>query len=216
MDKLWRITIGLVIGLTSFSILGFYKTYFGLFPNFVGTHWMVHIHVTSVLSWFALLISQAWLAKQGRFSQHRALGRLSYLLVPIIVVGFILATYQGQMKHKAPELLGATLFDGGLFLLFYTLAMLNRKNASYHAPYMILSAVPFINPGLGRFISPEVSISVEFLLIVCLLLVAYFQKKPYKPYLVALGSFALLLGCIVYLSLASPSVFEQIWVEIWG
>ncbi len=216
MDKLWRITTGLVIGLTIFSILGFYKTYFGLFPQFEDTHWFVHVHVTSVLGWLILLSRQAWLAKQGRFSEHRKFGRLSYLLVPIIVVGFILATYQGQIKHKAPELLGATLFDGGLFLLFYTLAMVYRKKSSYHGSYMILSAVPFINPGLGRFISPEVSISVEFLLIISLLSFAYFKKKPYKPYLVALGSFVLLLGCIVYLSLVSPSVFEQIWVVIWG
>jgi hypothetical protein len=216
MDKLWRITLGLVIGLVSFSILGFFKTYFGLFPKFGGTHWAVHLHVISVLGWLALLTKQAWLAKQSHFSRHRAVGRLSYLLVPFIVVGFMLVTYQGQLKHKSPELLGATLFDGGLFVLFYTLAMLNRKNTSHHASYMILSAVPFINPGLGRFISPEVSISVEFLLILCLLLAAYLRKKPYKPYLVALGSFVLLLGCIGYASVGSPSIFEQIWVAIWG
>lgn len=216
MNKLWRITMGLVIGLISFSILGFYKTYFGLFPKFDDTHWIVHVHVASVLGWLILLIKQAWLAKQSHFSRHREIGRLSYLLVPVITISFILMTYQGQLKHKDPELLGAVLFDGGLFILFYTLAILNRKNTSYHAPYMILSAVPFINPGLGRFISPGVSISVEFLLIICLLSVAYFQKKPCKPYLVALGSFVLLLGCIMFLSLGSPSIFERIWVLVWG
>ena len=216
MDKIWRITIRLVLGLTGFSILGFYKTYFGLFPNFDDTHWAVHAHVISVLGWLILLLRQARLAKQGSFSQHRKFGRLSYLFVPVIILGFMLVMYQGQLKHKTPELIGAVLFDGGLFLWFYILAMLYRKNPPYHASYMMLSVVPFINPGLGRFISPEVSISVEFLLIVCLLLVASFQKKPYKPYLVAIVSFVLLLGSIVYVSVVNPSIFERIWVIIWG
>ncbi len=213
---MWRTVIWLVISLISFSVLGFYKTYFGIFLNFNDINWVVHLHVASLLSWLALLTSQAWLAKQGHFDQHKKVGRLSYLLVPVIVIGFVLITNHGQLKHKSPDLLGAVLFDGGLFLLFYSLAMFHRKNVSYHASYMILSAVPFINPGLGRFISPEVSVSVEFLIILTLFGVAYFRKKPYQPYLVALGSFMVLMGCIVYTSVINPTIIEWFWNVIWG
>lgn len=216
MEKPWRTVFGLVAGLGVVSTLGFHKTYFGLFPGFAGTPWVVHAHVASVLAWLVMLAAQAWLASRGHFDLHRRVGRLSYLLVPVIVAGFGLITHQGQMRHKSPDLLGAVLFDGGLFLLFYALALWHRKHASYHASYMTLSAVPFINPGLGRAIAPEVSIPVEFLLLLSLFLWAYFRKKPYRPYLVALVSFMALLGLVVYASIINPAVVEWVWVVIWG
>ena len=206
----------MVTGLLFTSFLGFYHTYFGLFPGFDETSRAVHFHVATILCWFAMLLAQASLAIKGRIELHRKIGRLSYLLAPLIVLGFALVTNHGQLKHKSPDLLGATLFDGSMFLLFYILAIINRKNTDYHAPYMILSALPFINPGLGRLIAPEVSLPVEFLLILSFLLVARYKKKPYRPYLVGLGSMVLLLGIILYISLIDPAIIESMWMTIWG
>jgi len=163
-----------------------------------------------------MLFSQAMLAKNGRIELHRKIGKLSYLLVPLILVGFALVTNYGQLKQKAPDLLGASIFDGSLFVLFYALAIIYKKNSDYHAKYMILSAVPFINPGLGRFLSPAVSLPVEFLLILILLMIAYIKKKPYRPFLVALGSFLVLLTIIVYISIIQLSIIESLWTVIWG
>lgn len=216
MEKYYRTILFVVTGLLITSFLGFYRTYFGLFPGFDGTAWVVHFHVTTILCWFAMLLTQATLARKGRIGLHRKVGRLSYLLAPLIVLGFALVTDHGQLKHKSPDLFGAALFDGALFILFYALAIINRKNTAYHAPYMILSALPFINPGLGRFISPAASVPLEFLLILGFLLAAYFRKKPYRPYLVGLGSMVLFLGIIVYISLIDPAIIESMWMAIWG
>jgi hypothetical protein len=149
-----------------------------------------------------MLVAQGWLAKSGRIEQHRSMGRLSYFLAPIIVVGFILVTNVGQLKHKDTGLFGATFFDGGLFVVLYILGIINRKNTDFHSRYMILTALPFINPGLGRFIA--------------FLVTAYVKKKPYKPYLVGLGAFFLLLGFVVYISLIDPTIIESIWIAFWG
>ncbi|MBL7791094.1 MAG: hypothetical protein JNK77_02130 [Saprospiraceae bacterium] len=216
MEKYFRLIIVIVLGLIVISFLGFKKTYFGLFPHFEGTTWIVHFHVFTILCWFAMLIAQASLAKSGRIGIHRKIGRLSYLLAPLIVIGFALIANQAQLKHKAPDLFGATLFDASLFILFYSLAIINRKNTAFHARYMILSALPFINPSLGRFISPAVSLPVEFLIILTLLLTAYFNKRPYRPYLVAMGSLVLLLGIIIYISMIKPAIIESVWLAIWG
>lgn len=216
MGKHQQTILWLVATLLIVSFLGFRKTYFGQFPHFEDTTWVVHFHVFSILCWFSILVAQASLAKSGRLDLHRQIGRFSFILVPLILVGFALVTHQGQMRHKQPDLFGATLFDAGLFLLFYALAMANRRNPAHHARYMILSAVPFLNPGLGRFIGPEVSVPVEFLLILTLLLTAYFRKQPYRPYLVGLGCMVLLLSGIVYVSVIEPSVMEWIWAAIWG
>lgn len=215
--KVWiRIILGLVAAVILFSALGFRKTYFGLMPEFEGVSWMVHFHVLTIGVWFALLATQALLAGKGRLETHRRLGRLSYVWVPVVLIGFALATHQGQMKHKAPDLLGAALFDGGLFLLFYLLAMRNRKDTPAHAQYMILTALPFLNPGIGRFISPAVGVPLEFLIILVLLLAARLRKKPYKPYLVGMAAFVLGLAAILFVSLGQPWVMEWLWNQLWG
>lgn len=213
--RYYRTILWLVIGVLAVSFLGFYKFYFGFFPRFQNTVWVVHFHVLVIFCWFAMLISQGFLAKNGNITLHKKIGKLSYILAPLVVLSFVLMANYGQQRHKAPDLLGATIFDGGLFILFYTLAIVNRKKTDYHAQYMILSALPFINPGLGRFISPAVSLPVEFLLILTLLLVAYRRKKPYRSYVTAMIGFLILLAVIIYISVIQPNIITSIWNLIW-
>ncbi len=216
MEKQFRTISLLVAGLVVFSFLGFYKTYFHLFPQFRGTKWVVHFHVLTVLCWFAMLVGQAALAAKGQLDFHRKIGRASYLLFPLIVFGFVLMADYGQTRHKEPALLGATLFDASLFALFYGLAIWNRKNPTYHSRYMILTALPFINPGLGRFIGPEVSVSVEFMLLVFLLVLAAVKKQVYKPYLAGLCGFIVAMAAVMYVSEINPAILEGLWDSIWG
>jgi hypothetical protein len=216
MQKQFRTIAVLVAGLVVFSFLGFYKTYFHLFPGFRSTAAVVHFHVLSVLCWFAMLAGQAALAAKGRLELHRKIGKASYLLFPLIIFGFLLMADYGQTRHKEPDLLGATMFDASLFALFYGLAIWNRRNPAFHSRYMILTALPFINPGLGRFIGPEVSISVEFLLLLAFLLLAFFKKQVYKPYLVGLCGFVVAMAVVMYVSAINPSVLEGVWEMIWG
>lgn len=211
-----RIILGLVVVIVCFSYLGFRKTYFGLAPDFSGVSWMVHFHVFTVAVWFALLTAQALLARSGQLQIHRLLGRFSFVWVPMVMAGLALATHQGQLKHKSPDLLGAALFDGGLFLLFYLLAMAHRRHTPSHAQYMILTAVPFINPGLGRFISPAVSVPLEFLVILALFLAAFLRNKPFRPYLVGLGAFFVGIGAIMSVSMGMPWIMEGLWTFFWG
>lgn len=216
MGKQYQTITVMILGLLVVSFLGFYRTYFRLFPAFENTTWVVHFHFLTILGWLALLFTQATLAWKGKLALHRKVGRWSYLLVPLLITGFALITNQGQLRQKTPDLLGAVLFDGGLFIVFYSLAIIYRRHTAYHSRYMMLSALPFINPGLGRFINPGVSITVEFLLLLGFFLVAYFRKKTYQPYLVALGSFFVLLGAIIYVSMINPMVMERVWLFIWG
>lgn len=216
MARFYRIIVLLVACLLVFSFLGFYNTFFGLFPTFRGVHWAVHFHALTVLCWFILLFTQAFLATHGRLELHRVLGRCSYPLAALIIAGFALVTNYGQMRHKAPDMFGAALFDGSLFLLFYVLAILNRKNTNAHAQYMILSALPFLNPGLGRFISPALSLPVEFLIMLALFLTAYVKKRPFRPYLVGMGCLLTLLAGIVYISVIEPHIIESMWNVFWG
>lgn len=216
MEKPYRNIVYLFVGILIVSFLGFNKTYFGLFPRFEGTTFVVHFHVFTIMSWFALLIAQPLLIRSKHLALHKKLGQFSYLLVILIVFGFGLIMNQGQLKHKDTGLFAATLFDGVLFILFYGLGIFYRKNTAYHARFMILSALPFINPSIGRLISPAVSLPIELGIILTLLLIERYNQKRYKPYWIGLGSFFIALGFIVYISLINPDVIEFMWQLIWG
>lgn len=208
--------IALVIAVAALSYFGFKASYWDHFPRFLGVGWEVHFHLFTIVCWLAMLVVQARLGITGRIAQHRRIGRTSYVLVPLIVVGFVVVANYGQLRHKEPGLLGATLFDGGAFLAFYLLAIAYRRNTTYHSRYMMLTAVPFINPTLGRAVSPEVSSTVELVLVITLLIAARVRKTAWQPYLVALLVLIALVLVIVYISVIEPSIIERMWEAFWG
>ena len=214
LSQSYRGILLLVVALVPMSYFGFRASYWEHFPRFFGVGWEVHFHLFTIACWLAMLVSQAWLAVKGRIAQHKRMGRLSYFLVPLIVIGFGLVTNYGQLRQKQPDLLGATLFDGCAFLVFYILAVVYRRNTAYHSRYMMLTAVPFINPTLGRAIAPEVSTTVEFLLIIALLVAARVRRTAWQPYLVALLTLIALTLVIVYVSVIEPGVIERVWEAI--
>ncbi len=216
MAKTYRSIVLLVVVLVPLSYFGFRTSYWDFFPRFGGVGWEVHFHLLTIVAWLVMLISQAWLAVKGRIAQHKRIGRLSYVLVPLIVTGFVLITNYGQLRHKEAALLGASFFDGGAFLGFYALAIVYRRKTAYHSRYMMLTAVPFINPTLGRAIAPEVSATVELVLIIALLIAARIRKTAWQPYLVALLVLMGLTLLIVYVSVIEPSIIEGLWETIWG
>ena len=187
----------LVAALLVVSAVGFYPAYLSQFPTFANSGWQVHLHLVTVLGWLAMLTAQATLAATGRIQRHRAVGRLSYALVPLVVVGFVLVAWFGQRRHPDPALLGATAFDGSLFVLFYSLAIAKRRRPDDHARYMLLTGVTFINPALGRAIAPQVSVPFEFALIVGLLVAARRRGQRWQPYAVGAVAYVVLLAAIV-------------------
>lgn len=179
------------------SAVGFYPSYLSQFPRFENSDWQVHFHLLTVLAWFCLLLVQARLAAKGRFEKHRTVGRWSYALVPLIIVGFVLVAHYGQRRNPEPALLGAAIFDGGLFLLFYVLAMVNRRNSAYHSRYLLLATVAFMNAPIGRAIAPEVSVPLQFLVMLGLLVVAKLRARPWKPFMVGVVAYVVWLGAIL-------------------
>jgi hypothetical protein len=198
------------------GLVGFYKPYFSRFPSFVGTTAAIHFHVATLLSWFALVITQVVLIRRGRTDLHKRLGAVSYVLVPIMFLGFVLALNDGQLRNKNPVLLVATLFDGSLFFSFYVLGIIYRKKPAYHSRFMILAIFPFLNPSLARLISPKFSMPFELAIILTLLVKARVQKKETRPYLVGLAIFIGALAGVITLLVAAPSAPESLWQLVWG
>src|SRR5947209_7884804 len=82
------------------AIPAFWPTYFS--PPRYEADWHVHVHGIALFTWSVLLIVQPWLVRSGRLALHRRLGKVSYVLAPVIVLSTVLlARY--RMHESTPS-----------------------------------------------------------------------------------------------------------------
>jgi hypothetical protein len=203
MEKAYK-NIGLfIIILLAFVILGFYNSYYGLIPSFKGVSGAMHIHGTMMLSWFLLLIIQPILIRQNKFELHKKLGKISYVLAPLVVLSILLVSkaqflrnFTLQTRKDNIAILTLDLPLAFTFATFYILAMLNKKRTAYHMRYMISTALLIMIAGTVRVflnyfgLEFQQAILFGWLLIVSLTLFFIIydltKRSSYKPYLIAL------------------------------
>lgn len=215
MEKAYRNISYLFVAVLFLVFLAFFKTYFGLFPTFTGTTTLVHIHAVTILLWFAMLIGQPILIRRKQVALHRFIGKVSYGLVPLMVICFLLMVRQHQLRSKDLVLFVYNTFDISLFILFYTLAIIYRRRPAYHARFMVMTILPFLGATIGRLPNFPIPGAVLGLLIILgLLLYERFTRKVYKPYLICLGAFvSLLLVCVSLLSM-DTGLLNTLW-DFW-
>jgi hypothetical protein len=208
--------------------IGFFKTYFSLFPHFEGINGIKHVHALLFLSWFALLIIQPILIKNKKTEAHRLIGKGTYILVPLICIAtYILAKAQYDRElTQFPKTVAVTnltifsLLQLSIFVLFYFFSLINKKNTPFHIRYMVVTSLVLMDPGLGRaFIiwggMPFLEgilwnfILTDFILL-ALLVYDIVKGKPYKPYLIAL--IVLVLSHLIWYYLPTTVVW-QTWCE---
>lgn len=172
--------------------VGFYRTYFGLFPGFVGLTTLLHIHALSVLLWFACLIMQPVLIRQGKLALHRQVGWASYGIVALMIGTIVIMEYRA-FQTPVVALPGGIdtnmigLADLTFFGLCYGLALYHRRTVKYHARWMVLTVLPFINPALGRLGLPGPVLAIAIML--GLLLYERFNNRVYRPWAIALPAY---------------------------
>lgn len=206
----------MAVAIVVLALLGFFPSYFARFPRFVGVSGAIHFHVVTLLAWLSLYLLQAVLVRRGRANMHRRLGPVAYGLLPIVAVGIVLAMNDGQRRHKNPDLILATLFDALLFFVLVGLGFWHRRQPSSHRGFMMLSLLPFLNPALGRLISPQLSVPVELLSMIVLLVRARLKREPLRPYVVALIFFFAELGALIAVMVAWPNVPERLWQSLYA
>ncbi len=201
MEKEYR-NIGFIFLLfIPLTFLGFYKTYFVLSPEFVGTvDGYTHIHAFTASLWITLLIIQPLLIRSKNFSLHRTFGKISYLVFFALILSFIPQMIKEYGKGLFP--LNAS-FDIALLMLFYILAIKYKKDVAIHMRYMIAVALIFVGPTLGRIIffllelEHLAPLQIPYLIVIAILLSLIFWDKKngrnYKPYIVAVAAFSIYL-----------------------
>lgn len=187
---------------------GFYKTYLIFFPAFIGFRSVQHLHGAAMMLWMLLLIIQPFLIRMNRPDWHRKIGKISYVAAPLVTASIFAVSrfnYDKLLQANVPEPLRIASLALNipaifLFAIFYSLAMIHRKDTGVHLRYMIGTGLLMIGPGLGRALIIYFNVPFEtavsrvdelaMLIAASLFIFDLVKKNNYKPYL----TITLLLG----------------------
>jgi hypothetical protein len=182
--------------------VGFYKKYIALFPTFENTSLITHFHATMMFSWLALLFIQPILILNKKTYLHKTLGKITYLIAPLVVLSMFLITNQGyEAKLEKMSLLEANaglsvnIPDFFAFSILYLLAILYKNKPDLHGRYMVTTLFPIIGAALVRIAMRYFDVSKDdafdlvptTMSVVCFLfMVSDIKSRKYMPFLVAL------------------------------
>ncbi len=212
------------IGLLVLALLGFWPSYFSKFFN--GTEdysFYFHFHATMVALWILVLITQPILIRKKKITTHKFIGRLTYILMPLLFISVILLTHL-QIQNHVQIVNGEKLYGPHLIIPFkdllilgtaYIIAIVYRHDINIHARAMIATGIVFIEPALIRFIrhsliqdlhlSYYLTIGVVYSLLIGLMILERNQKR-------GRWVFSLILG--LYIIVHSIFIF-QVRIGIW-
>ncbi len=212
------------------TIAAFWPSYFSILGAAPGAH---HIHGVTATLWVLLLIWQSWSIRQPNFALHKWGGRTSFLLAPPFVAGGLLVTKVTVIKDSpftemfAISLSFADFASVAAFVLFYFLALRNRRSVEHHSRFMLATIFPLIPPSVARIFTGyvpgvairgpedlpnfEVALNLSFVIAAAFTIALIIQdarrKKPLTPFLLALASLVLMIG--VYHTYGNTAHWEQ-------
>ncbi|HSF54513.1 MAG TPA: hypothetical protein VLA71_12210 [Algoriphagus sp.] len=153
------------------TVAGFFFTYFTklqMNPS------LTHLHFALMATWMGIVITQPLLIHYRKTHLHRKVGKLSYVVVPLVILSTYLVMRQGYANQLAAfesdfaEGVAPYTYEEGrmniasftalpfvylLWLtLFYGLAIGFRKLASFHARFMIAAVLTFMGPTVDRIL----------------------------------------------------------------
>jgi hypothetical protein len=181
---------------------GFYRTYLMFFPAFEGFQFAQHFHGGVMLLWISCLIAQPLLIANKKFKAHKAIGKLSYFIAPLLLISIFMVSkmaYHRSLDSAVPAQEAIAVIALSIpslvgFAIIYSLAILNRGTMFNHMRYMIGTALLMIGPGLGRALiiyfevpfPTAVSATHYFVLAIAtsLLILDLISKRYFLPYLI--------------------------------
>lgn len=212
-------------------VIGFFKSYFGLIPDFINVDATMHFHGMVLTTWFGLLIVQPILIRKKQFQVHRLLGKSSYVLVPIIIYSMIIITKHMYVREGSTSMtekerladLFLPLSQMVAFAILYILAMINKKKTPFHLRYIIACSLVLLSPGLERipiywFGQPEQQSTLFAFVISDLILIGliFYDKKnktkKYNPFIISLS--LLLVAHISYALIPMTDFWQTIGNKI--
>ena len=202
------------LGLFALALVGFWPSYFAKFFDGTGDFsFYFHFHAFFAVLWIFMLIVQPILIRLKKFALHKKIGKLSYILVPLVFISIILlahSTLRGPKENLGLEL-WVPFKDLLIFAVGYGIAIKYRKTMAIHARGMIVAGIVLIEPAFVRLVLfvffPDsgfdptgylVSISLVYLVLIGLIIAERKQKVGRWVFPLALGLYAFVHSVLVF------------------
>ena len=179
------------LGLLVLVIIGFWPSYFSRFFDGTAdfTHYF-HFHATTATLWLLMLIAQPILIRKRQFVLHKRIGKLSFLLVPLVFISVMLLAH-----HRADPGSQNLTFDLWvpfkdliIFSFGFVVAIRYRRKMKIHARGMVFAGMAMIEPTMVRIVFNV------------------FGASPDAGYLIALSPIYLILIALVIMERREPQV----------
>jgi len=149
-----------------FALAAFWLTYFTRLGD--QENYRLHTHGASLILWCLMLIIQPYLIRTKRFELHKLIGKMSYVLVPVLIfttVDLLKFRLTGLLALGVMDFFFVALVLNALvaFLILYGLAIFFRARPTIHARYMLCTALPMVTPITDRIIHIYFSFLVPYL-----------------------------------------------------
>ena len=133
---------------------------FAFWPTYLSQVWAssgyTHFHAAMASLWMLMLVAQSWAIGARRLALHRALGKSSYALAPLVLISIVLLGHD-RISTAAPGayaiqtyILYLQLSLALLFGLSYGLAIWTRRSVARHSRLMVCTALTLIDPVVIR------------------------------------------------------------------
>jgi hypothetical protein len=210
MERAYRNIGYFLLALPLIFVAGFWIPYLSEIPRFDPSITVpVHLHALLLFAWVVLLVVQPLAIRRGAFNLHRVLGRISYVLMPLIVASAVAMLYKEYHEHLASGMRSGAA-RAAEFLSFSQLALLGifycsaivhikRREVAAHMRYMICIALVLLPAGLARtfgyWFDVRQSLSQSYCLVLidlCLICLVWFDRTRHvvaRPYLQAFAAY---------------------------
>lgn len=152
------------------TFFGFYPSYFSRLSTPTST--VVHVHSVFMLLWLATVVVQPLLIKFNKLNHHRLVGKISYALMPLVIIsGYFMLRFSYQralsgeevgppgyypedlpIQIKAAESVAIGSVYWVWLIVYYTLGVYFRKKLVAHAAFMLAAALTILGPAGDRLI----------------------------------------------------------------
>ena len=114
---------------------------------------MVMIHAVLMVGWLSLFTVQSWLMSDGAFARHYFFGRLSIILVVLMISSSTLIAIQYTYDFQSTHLLSVNSIAWLRFAVLYGAAVICifMEYTGLHRRLMLLATTVLISPAVGRF-----------------------------------------------------------------
>ena len=152
-----------VLAVMAVIVAGFWPSYWSILGT---SRWQFHLHGAVSTTWVLMVFFQTWTAHHGQLPLHRATGKASLFLFPLLIgglTGIIDVTAKNYLLGEAAQnpvtmMFGPSFLIGlavalAAYVTLYFLALRNRRKVWPHAGYLLGTPIILFESPFSRLMS---------------------------------------------------------------